>query len=459
MNRIEYYSKLNKYHLEHASTRNEHNYYNKIDKYYPNGTARYFYTKAEWDAYQEAEARNKYEANKKKTSTTGNAKTSEPVVSLVWKDEQNNKQTNAKQNEGVKNPKDIITEDFAKQMDFKFDPTKASITSEDAKKATDTIQGQELLKGYNNKINYNKNKAAEEAMKKAEQERYSKIYAENNKPKAKTREEAEREARKREQERIAKAELEASRSPESKALEKAEDELVKLKGRQNLAKNRGLDKKENKKEYDELEKEIAKKEKEVADWRKKISNKATTGRDAAIKEAHEKESKRIEERTKAKEENITNNYKKVSKEQVKKKTDDLRAEVERVYKGTADNFDKDNFAYKLLESLLRNTVKDFKNYDGDLAKWLEPTNLPFGNAKYYDDRKDIIEAAINKMENTMNSEIDKAKYEDAKDGYTYYDKLMVNSKYNDLKKKSKEGLDKLMAADSKSLLDKIKNLF
>lgn len=453
MNRIEYYSKLNKYHLEHASTRNEHNYYNKIDKYYPNGTARYFYTKAEWDAYQEAEARNKYEANKKKTSTTGNAKTSEPVVSLVWKDEQNNKQTNAK------NPKDIITEDFAKQMNFKFDPTKASITSEDAKKAADTIQGQELLKEYNNKINYNKNKAAEEAMKKAEQERYSKMYAENNKPKITSREEAERDAIKREQERRAKAEIEANKSPETKKLEKLKDELTKLEGKRNLAKNRGLDNKTNNDEYEKLSKEIEKKKSEISDIRKELADKTIKDRDNAIKKANKEEFRRIEEQRKERETKTINKYKEVSKEQVKKKADDLRAEVEKVYKGTADNFDKDDFAYKLLESLMRNTVKDFKDYNGDLAKWLEPTDLPFGHAKYYDDRKDVIDAVINKMESYMNSEIDKAKYEDAKDGYTYYDKLIVNSKYNDLKKKSKEGLDKLMAADSKSLLDKIKDLF
>ena len=61
MNRFEFYDKLNEYKsLQHAS---DYKYYNKIDL--PNGTTRYFYTKAEWDAYQEGEARNKYEQRKK----------------------------------------------------------------------------------------------------------------------------------------------------------------------------------------------------------------------------------------------------------------------------------------------------------------------------------------------------------------------------------------------------------
>lgn len=55
MNRIDFYTNLAKFkkkddELKHAA---QYGYYNKIDKYYPDGTARYFYTKAEWDAYQD----------------------------------------------------------------------------------------------------------------------------------------------------------------------------------------------------------------------------------------------------------------------------------------------------------------------------------------------------------------------------------------------------------------------
>lgn len=48
--------------IEHSS--NGRAYINKIDKYYPDGSARYFYTQAEWDAYQEGLKRSNYNADK-----------------------------------------------------------------------------------------------------------------------------------------------------------------------------------------------------------------------------------------------------------------------------------------------------------------------------------------------------------------------------------------------------------
>jgi len=70
MNKYEMFDALNDYHnnLSHAqsklygSKQDNTKYYNRIGK---PGEYRYFYTKAEWDAYQEAEARKKYEAEKK----------------------------------------------------------------------------------------------------------------------------------------------------------------------------------------------------------------------------------------------------------------------------------------------------------------------------------------------------------------------------------------------------------
>ena len=68
MTRFEFYSKLNKFKdknsLEHsfskavtnvanrAKTMANYGYYNKIDNYYGPGKTRYFYSKEEWDAYQ-----------------------------------------------------------------------------------------------------------------------------------------------------------------------------------------------------------------------------------------------------------------------------------------------------------------------------------------------------------------------------------------------------------------------
>ena len=57
MNRLEFFSKLQDFENSHKNTLKHSNgrdfgYYAKIDKYYPDGTSRYFYTKEQWDAYQ-----------------------------------------------------------------------------------------------------------------------------------------------------------------------------------------------------------------------------------------------------------------------------------------------------------------------------------------------------------------------------------------------------------------------
>lgn len=74
MTRYEFFNNLAKFkknELKHAS---QYNYYNKLDKYYPDGTARYFYTKAEWDAYQDGINQGNYknEQAKKKVAEDRN---------------------------------------------------------------------------------------------------------------------------------------------------------------------------------------------------------------------------------------------------------------------------------------------------------------------------------------------------------------------------------------------------
>lgn len=73
MNRHEFYDNLNKFKaLSHS---NDYKYYNKIDL--GNGNIRYFYTKAEWDAYQEGKKRTACENQKKvneANKTSGGAK-------------------------------------------------------------------------------------------------------------------------------------------------------------------------------------------------------------------------------------------------------------------------------------------------------------------------------------------------------------------------------------------------
>lgn len=67
MTRYEFYGNLNTYKknaMKHAADYGQ-GFYQKIDKYYPDGSARYFYTKAAWDAYLEEQRRNAYEKQQK----------------------------------------------------------------------------------------------------------------------------------------------------------------------------------------------------------------------------------------------------------------------------------------------------------------------------------------------------------------------------------------------------------
>ena len=59
MNRYEFYGNLNKFKREQAIIHaNTNKYYAKIDKYYSDGRARYFWSKDEWDAYQKEKKAN-----------------------------------------------------------------------------------------------------------------------------------------------------------------------------------------------------------------------------------------------------------------------------------------------------------------------------------------------------------------------------------------------------------------
>lgn len=72
MNRHEFYDNLNTYlslqHSQSGPSSNTNKYYAKLDKFYPDGRPRYFYSKAEWDAYQKnkkaSQEQKKAEANK-----------------------------------------------------------------------------------------------------------------------------------------------------------------------------------------------------------------------------------------------------------------------------------------------------------------------------------------------------------------------------------------------------------
>lgn len=66
MNNMVFYNKLAKFReLQHAADA-KNKYFAKIDNFYKDGTARYFYTRQEWEAYQEGTKQQKWQEDRKK---------------------------------------------------------------------------------------------------------------------------------------------------------------------------------------------------------------------------------------------------------------------------------------------------------------------------------------------------------------------------------------------------------
>lgn len=60
MNRYDFYDNLNKFKsLQHSSKYGD-KYYTKLDKYYPDGSSRYFYSRQEWEAYQKDKGQDEF---------------------------------------------------------------------------------------------------------------------------------------------------------------------------------------------------------------------------------------------------------------------------------------------------------------------------------------------------------------------------------------------------------------
>lgn len=95
MTRYEFFNNLAKFkknELKHAS---QYNYYNKLDKYYPDGSARYFYTKAEWDAYQDGINQGNYKNEQAKKKMAEDRNDMSGYAS--WKKKENEKKRAEKQ--------------------------------------------------------------------------------------------------------------------------------------------------------------------------------------------------------------------------------------------------------------------------------------------------------------------------------------------------------------------------
>lgn len=159
MNRLEFRNNIDKFKtLQHSSNNNK--YYTKIDKYYSDGTPRYFYTKEEWDAYQEGVRKANYEKNK------AAAENSEKDRWTRAKMNQANEEIKKKSTEAALNNLKLPASDVVK--------IKANEAADNKIKETE-----ELAKKQQQEENYRKNKEAAEAKSKEEQERWKEIQRQN----------------------------------------------------------------------------------------------------------------------------------------------------------------------------------------------------------------------------------------------------------------------------------------
>ena len=405
MNRIEFYNRVDRFkeklakeeELKHASGGrsfdthsggkkfSDTKYYTKIDNYYSDGRTRYFYSKDEWDAYLETK-------NKGKEIAKKNDSGREAAMKNSYSAEQQRKEEQAKKEEEER-----------KQREEAFNLEK---------------QRQE---------NYRKNM---EAAQNAEKDRYTGVTKKVEAPK--TREQAEKEAQQRELER----QNSQPASAESKRIMELEDEIMKLTGKINLAKNREKTKPDvkNRNDIAKYEKEIANKQKSIENLQKQISKKNDSGREAAMKKSYEAEQERRN--------NAVKEWKKEAADDAKSKVTEIQDAVKKIYNDLERNteFKIDNEISDLFKEELAIEDPDF---DGDITKYIRPDwygkyldAIGGGNAKQ-EDRVAKVNNALEKVAKRLYDEIDAADYDGIQYG-TYLDGIKAKQNENKTKAITKD---------------------
>ena len=155
--------------LQHAKSKllgtkqDDAKYYNRIGS---SGNYRYFYTKAEWDAYQEGLKR------------------------TAWEKEQKEKKEREKLSANQSGSKIQAETEAKKKAEWEENQKQIKAAEESlAKKQED------MAKSKQQNENYEKNKAAAEAVTKAEQKKYNDLYKENNPRRSYAQEQAKEEAK------------------------------------------------------------------------------------------------------------------------------------------------------------------------------------------------------------------------------------------------------------------------
>lgn len=442
MNRIEFYSRLDHFksthlsneELEHSASNYGKQYYNKIDKYYPDGSARYFYTKAEWDAYQEGQARTKYEAEKKK-KIENNSNLKLYNVTKEQRENYNKNRdaaNNAEEDRWTKVKTDNIKKEATEAATKSLPSFKLSAedllklkaqNSEDNKYMTkeQSEQNNNNLKDIKQKEQYEKNKAADEAKKKAEQDKYAEIRRQN-----------EREALRQ------------------KAKRKIEEEETKRKGKENLEK--ALKQREE-------ERAAAKKAQQIEDAKKRIAE-----REAQAKSAQNMSDmgKKIEAEKRARDEEIKarveakKKFAEDSKAEINAEYERLKKNIEDVFEGKSDKIDKSNKLYRYFEDFWKQQDDDFAEYKKSMVDYIEPTTVGGIEVMNYPARKNNALKALEAVKNGLDKLADKGSYEDTQhktllSKYKNMEDTKKNLAINGEMANARLAVSKMYTGDSKTL--------
>lgn len=145
MNRHEFYDNLNKYNaISHSGN---YKYYHKIDL--PDNKTRYFYTKAEWDAYQreqEGKAQDKFKKEQAQKKVAESRSGMSEYNSWKNKQEENHEREEYRKEEKIKNLVEESKINKYKDLKNKNNSKNASF------KTTDDIAREETNKNYKNKL-------------------------------------------------------------------------------------------------------------------------------------------------------------------------------------------------------------------------------------------------------------------------------------------------------------------
>lgn len=445
MNRIMFYNKLDKYHLAHATDEWGKQYYNKLDNYYSNGKARYFYTKEEWDAYQR-EQQGKAQDNFKKQQEA--KKTAEAKNNMSgysdWKKGQEQKEAAKVSQQNKLN--DINNEEKNKQAEI-YNKNKNAADAEDDRQE------------------YKVSRENEWGRRKAIQRTAQKNLEKNRlirKNKAAAEAEGERE----------QAKIEAQK----KADEIQRDKYI---GKKNLEKKLAEDKwkrqqEEAKKRVEEREQraELAKKNQEA---REAATNKSRdTFRELVKKQERDELAKKNQEAQEAamkksqdlaREESVkreaVNNYKEKSSTELDQQNTAINNLLDQCYSKRNVPFNIDNELVEELKTQIALKDPEFvTRWNSDIGKYVQPwvdSNIMFWDGDKDDEHYKIAKETLNEISTKYKNDIDNTKYDDIpENNQTYlekkkedYDRKIESDIGQDIAK-AKLSLIKVHQGDSKN---------